>query len=1119
MFTEYNDRHSNFVVLVICYEHKATIIDAKKATKNNSSNSGVAKSFNDKATNGKTNNSNEVKIVRKWNEFRLPLNENQVLQWSQLPNNSELKFYHVPTFKHCIENGINFVNYENHVINDSQVLGKEQLQKKDCYFVFTSDSYSIDFDPKKEELKTKLISNFCDLFEIDTDTSLFYLEASDYDINLAVKNYCASQRSKSLEDLFLLHSKNGKADLISLLLNVEFDKTCKNNIGMTALHLAVRYEHLDCVKLLLQSKLKNQLNEKDGIANLPIHLASMGNSVPIFELLLKETRDITLKNMEKETILHTLCKGQANVEIFDLLFAKICEHFDEDFTKYSKFFNLLNDDGESAVLIAVRKNHFHLVQHIVNSQLFSSLFNFNLKNKLSQSILVVACKEDSVQTLQILLPVYNQMIMERDERSFTPLHYATLFNSLAASSLLLQYLDIQQYDTVLFHGTITPLQYAVSQNNIELLRLHLNYLTNNNSLSTNSNLNNSLNHALFLCIKQHRSIELVKEILQYQVDINQNMEGPYEYIIPETTTPKFPLVDCVLNDSKTIFKFLIRQPNINVNQQSKETGMTCLQYAIIKHYLKPTEHSKYFIMKLIKKTNLSIQDHFLRTALHLSKLCEFKDISESIEALNESRYIKDLNDIPCKDYTKESSFASNLLFEKYCKYVTQMQAHAVNYKLFHGVYLQHEILNFLYNAKLSVNDLQSIYKRISYFQKYLPSVHFIKHINLPIFPQLLNFKYENNNLHLVYSSNTLFEQTSSCRFYLDNNLLTHPIHQFSTMLKIISSIYVLHYSNITHGNIKPNSFRFVNDTKLLYVYDYGLLFNQLDEKQSSPEIKACKNNSNGSINDILSKKSNDIFNLGHVLHEVLFGSKYGEKDFSVTSIVQQLYSTIMACFTDNEEFRPDIKELYDAIRTTIHTLIGMLKESASKQDPAKILEMELKLVDVMISRYGYNDHTKPHEMNATQNIGKCISKINELVKTEQLSILNVFNQMPEHLDNNTIKQLFSTIHYLIQVLNDKFKAAAFDLLRVLLLKKECVEYLLTHHENLTLVDILDRMKNVNNVDGFTLTLISSCLAHCLIHPIGLNYFTNHLDKHNLISHSLKSQKPVNVILVPYWKIV
>lgn len=92
-------------------------------------------------------------------------------------------------------------------------------------------------------------------------------------------------------------ARDGKKEIVKLLLEKNVDSNVKNNQGHTPLHLAVYKGKKDIVELLINNKA--DVNVQNNYGNTPLHYAVYSGNYEIIELLLKHPNiDRSLKNNE-----------------------------------------------------------------------------------------------------------------------------------------------------------------------------------------------------------------------------------------------------------------------------------------------------------------------------------------------------------------------------------------------------------------------------------------------------------------------------------------------------------------------------------------------------------------------------------------------------------------------------------------------------------------------------------------------------------------------------------------------------------------------------------------------------------------------------------------------------
>jgi ankyrin repeat protein len=116
------------------------------------------------------------------------------------------------------------------------------------------------------------------------------------------------------ETLFTLAKKGNLEELQKhLSINTQINK--KNNEGDTALHIAILYGYLECVKLLV--KYGANIHTINAQGETPLHLSE--ENVKICKFLLDNGANIHQKDYEKSTVLLNAASTPNNLEVLMLL--------------------------------------------------------------------------------------------------------------------------------------------------------------------------------------------------------------------------------------------------------------------------------------------------------------------------------------------------------------------------------------------------------------------------------------------------------------------------------------------------------------------------------------------------------------------------------------------------------------------------------------------------------------------------------------------------------------------------------------------------------------------------------------------------------------------------------
>ena len=180
-----------------------------------------------------------------------------------------------------------------------------------------------------------------------------------------------------------------------------------NENSNTPFGLALLEEHKDVCKLLLEKE-PTLLNK---IANLelgeyPIHIASKGEDIDIFKMLLQKGSNITVKNKEGFSPIH-LAAQEGNLEIVKLLINKLPSVVKDR-----------NKRGQTPLHIAAEFKKYHVVVELLQQRADPNVHDYQKSTPLH-----IACKNGDLLTAKYL--INNQASCNfQDKNGFTPLHLA-----------------------------------------------------------------------------------------------------------------------------------------------------------------------------------------------------------------------------------------------------------------------------------------------------------------------------------------------------------------------------------------------------------------------------------------------------------------------------------------------------------------------------------------------------------------------------------------------------------------------------------------------------------------------------------------------------------------------
>ncbi|OJW67106.1 MAG: hypothetical protein BGO68_00010 [Candidatus Amoebophilus sp. 36-38] len=198
-------------------------------------------------------------------------------------------------------------------------------------------------------------------------------------------------------------------------------RTDRNELGQTPLHIAIQQNEISKVIELL-SENKTSINESDNFNNTPLHLAVRLNNLEIIKLLLQAGADTRVKNKLSETPLHVSAMF-GNIEMIDLLLDKD-EAGIQDKT----------DNGHSLLHTAARQNNSEIIKHLIAKGLA-----VDIKDDKGWTPLHMAANNGHINVARILID-HRADINAMDNAKQTPLNIATnsLRNTLAVCELLIE---------------------------------------------------------------------------------------------------------------------------------------------------------------------------------------------------------------------------------------------------------------------------------------------------------------------------------------------------------------------------------------------------------------------------------------------------------------------------------------------------------------------------------------------------------------------------------------------------------------------------------------------------------------------------------------------------------
>lgn len=345
---------------------------------------------------------------------------------------------------------------------------------------------------------------------------------------------------------------------------------------------------------------------------------------------------------------------QKNQILFDLL----KEH------KFDEFSNILKDDIKNEIDINIRDNsNNYLIQYAIlynKKELVSLLINKGIRLDVidadGRCLLFYPIKYKYITILELLLH-FNKvnigvsLVDIKDREGYTSLHYTIMFDDLSSAELLLTHnadpniknkdgidcLHLAVYKknvemvSLLIKKTIdinsyalngeTPLHYACNFQNYEICKI----LLENGADPNIQDFEHEISPIIYSI--SLRNIKIFNLLLSYGADINvQDYYGntPLHYLIQEDDLEMFdhlmeksPLVNLYNAESKIPLHLVLEKSSKNLN-----------------HYVK----------KLIKESDLNIQNNLGNSVLHLMIVTVWKDYVSELEKKQLNIFLKNMNE-------------------------------------------------------------------------------------------------------------------------------------------------------------------------------------------------------------------------------------------------------------------------------------------------------------------------------------------------------------------------------------------------------------------------------------------------------------------------------------------
>ncbi len=443
-----------------------------------------------------------------------------------------------------------------------------------------------------------------------------------------------------------LHKAVRKKDLpkINELLLQGEPVNAKNNSGLTALHLAAQYGHLEIVKTLLTG-LNIDVNAKNNSGLTALHLAAQYGHLKIVKILLEKMVDFNIQDKHGVTALH-LAAQHGHVEVVGVLLEKIKQNNKTDFDD-RRAINVKDQEGITALHLAALNGHLGVVDMLLRQganvkvedknsltplDLVTHVEEFTDKNKGDyQKISELLTKQLTALPSEEVIPLESIPVMEEEsfERSKSQLSVVSAQSSQEQEEV--KELHLTEITSITDQKQ-TPLHIAVENEDEDEVKKLLRKGDNVNS--QNSEKQTPLHLAV---LKRNSAI----------VDILLTKSPQLGSIHLQDSNGQSPLHIAIVNGDLDIVKKILAAPGSSIGKHAaNRAGKTPLHLAV--------EHEKTEMVEelLAKSVQVIVNDANGNTPLHIAvqkgnegivklllKRCTIKEKEAEASAINTSNII------------------------------------------------------------------------------------------------------------------------------------------------------------------------------------------------------------------------------------------------------------------------------------------------------------------------------------------------------------------------------------------------------------------------------------------------------------------------------------------------
>lgn len=365
------------------------------------------------------------------------------------------------------------------------------------------DTFLISLLQKRYKFIEKLLKNGANVneeYEKNWTPVMIAINNKNFDILKLLISHGGSIHSKNINGTtpLMLSIRTNNIEIYNYLIDLganinEFDNNNNNNMM-----IASKYASLEFLRIILD-KLPNKiyyLSYRNVYGNYALLCALLDKRIEIALELLNYEFNIDMQNLEGENALMLSCKLNYN-DVVKRLVDKKCK------------LNYKNLYDNTALMYAIHNNNNDNIKLLIENNCRTDLKNINGCNSL-----LLACFKNNIHAVKLILNKYIKLNTS-DNSGKTALLLACENKNPLLIEILLEH--NKKVDEILHNDIWNSFIVTIKNNDIESFKMILKYSKN---LDKNHVNRVSSQKTLLMYASQYGCLEIVKMILQYDININ-----------------------------------------------------------------------------------------------------------------------------------------------------------------------------------------------------------------------------------------------------------------------------------------------------------------------------------------------------------------------------------------------------------------------------------------------------------------------------------------------------------------------------------------------------------------------------------------------------------------------